>query len=48
MDKVEEDMKQLEQDLQEIRCNPIIKFMTDFFKCIQDFVICFTSRKNDT
>ena len=47
MDKVEEDIKQLEQDIQEIRCNPLIKFMTDLFKCIQDCVIYFTGQKNN-
>ena len=47
MDTVGDDIRQLEQDIQEIKCNPIIKFIADLFKCIQDCVICFTSQKNN-
>ena len=36
MDKIEEDVKILEEDLNEIRCNPIIKFLKDCCKCIED------------
>ena len=36
MDKIEEDVKILEEDLNEIRCNPIIKFVKDCYKCIED------------
>lgn len=36
MDKIEEDVKVLEEDLNEIRCNPIIKFFKDLYKCFED------------
>lgn len=36
MDVIVDDIKQLEQDVEKIQCNPIITFFKDFFKCIGD------------
>lgn len=38
MEKIKEDVNILEHDLEDIRCNPIIKFLQDFFKCIEDSI----------
>jgi len=46
MEKIEEDVKQLEQDLEQIRCNPIIQFFKDLFKCIDD-CIAYMFKKNE-
>jgi hypothetical protein len=46
MDKVQEDIRQIEKDLEEIRCNPIIKFCQDCFKCIEDSIAYFF-KKNE-
>lgn len=46
MEKIEEDVKQLEQDLEQIRCNPIIQFFKDLFKCIEDS-LAYMFKKNE-
>jgi len=40
MEKVEEDIRQLEEDAKKIDCHPICKFILDFFKCIKDTMRC--------
>ena len=37
MEQVVEDVKELEKDIDDIKCNPIIKFFKDLLKCINDF-----------
>jgi len=42
MEQVVEDVKELEKDIDDIKCNPIIKFFKDLLKCIKDFFkLCF-------
>ena len=41
MDVIVDDIKQLEQDAENIRCNPIVKFFKDFLKCISDSIFYF-------
>ena len=36
MDVIAEDIKTLEEDVANIRCSPIIKFINDLVKCIKD------------
>ena len=36
MEVIEDDIKQLEQDVEKIQCQPIITFFKDLLKCIQD------------
>ncbi len=40
MEKVVEDVKELEKDIQDIKCNPIIKFFNDLLKCFKDCFKC--------
>ena len=41
MEQVVEDVKELEKDINDIKCNPIIKFLKDLLKCIKDcFKLC--------
>jgi hypothetical protein len=40
MEKVEEDIRQLEEDAKKIDCHPICKFILDFFKCIKHTMRC--------
>jgi hypothetical protein len=40
MEKVEEDIRQLEEDAKKIDCHPICKFTLDFLKCIKDTMRC--------
>lgn len=46
MEKIEEDVKRIEEDLAKIQCNPIIQFITDCLKCIQDSISYFFTKKN--
>jgi hypothetical protein len=42
MEEIIDDIKTIEKDIEEIKCNPILKFFQDFFKCIKDtFSYCF-------
>ncbi len=36
MDKIEEDIKEIAEDINKINCNPVIKFFVDCYKCIND------------
>ena len=41
MEQVVEDVKELEKDIDDIKCNPIIKFFKDLLKCLKDcFKLC--------
>ena len=45
MDVIKDDIENIEKDIKEIRCNPIIKFFSDMLKCIKDTIIfCFKSK----
>jgi len=45
MDVIKEDIENIEKDIEEIRCNPIIKFFQDALKCIKDTITyCFKSK----
>ena len=45
MDGIKEDIQVLEEDIEKIQCDPIIKFFKDFFKCIKDTLFyCFKSK----
>ena len=41
MEVIEEDIKKLEEDVANIRCSPIIKFISDLVKCIKDSISYF-------
>jgi len=45
MDKIEEDVKKLEDDLAKIQCNPIVQFFKDCSQCIQDCISYFFTKK---
>ena len=49
MEVIAGDIKTLEEDVENIRCNPIIKFIQDLFKCINDSISYFlkTNKKQD-
>ncbi len=40
MEKIEEDIRQLEEDAKKIDCHPRCKFILDFLKCIKDTMRC--------
>ena len=40
MDKVEEDIKELENDCKVIDCHPIVKFLLDLKKGVKDTIRC--------
>jgi len=40
MDKVEDDIKELENDCKVIDCHPIMKLLLDLIKCIKDTIRC--------
>ena len=40
MDKIQEDLKAIEQDVEKIDCHPILKFFLDCMKCVQDTIAC--------
>ena len=44
MDKIEEDVKTFEEDLEKIECNPIKQFLKDCSKCIQDCISFFKKK----
>jgi hypothetical protein len=46
MEKIEEDVKRIEEDLAKIQCNPIIQIIKDCLKCIQDSISYFFTKKN--
>jgi hypothetical protein len=46
MEQIEADVKKLEEDLEQIRCNPIIQFVKDLFKCVEDS-IAYLFKKNE-
>ena len=45
METIVEDIKQLERDAEQIKCNPIIVFFKDLFKCFQDSVSYFFGKQ---
>ena len=45
MDVLQEDVKTLEEDIDNIKCNPLIKLFKDFLKCLGDFINLF--KKNN-
>ena len=48
MDKIQEDLKQIERDVEQIDCHPIVKFLLDCVKCVQDTIAyCFKPKTND-
>ena len=48
MDKIQEDLKQIERDVEQIDCHPIVKFFLDCVKCVQDTIAyCFKPKTND-
>ena len=40
MEQVEEDIKELSEDVKKIDCNPICKFLLDCIRCIKDTIKC--------
>lgn len=38
MEVIAEDIQKLEEDVANIKCNPIIKFIKDLFKCFEDSI----------
>ena len=44
MKQIEEDVEQISKDLEDIQCNPIVKFFQDCLKCIQDSISYFLNR----
>ena len=45
MDIIKDDIENIEKDIKEIRCSPIIKFFSDMLKCIKDTITyCFKSK----
>ncbi len=40
MDKVQDDIKEIENDCNVIYCHPIMKLLLDLMKCIKDTVRC--------
>ena len=48
MDKIQEDLKEIERDVEQIDCHPIVKFFMDCMKCVQDTIAyCFKPKTND-
>jgi hypothetical protein len=48
MDKIQEDLKEIERDVEKIDCHPIVKFFLDCMKCVQDTIAyCFKPKTND-
>ena len=48
MDKIQEDLKQIERDVEQIDCHPIFKFFLDCMKCVQDTIAySFKPKTND-
>jgi hypothetical protein len=45
MEEIKEDIKQLEQDVEKIQCEPIITFFKDLLKCIKDCLSYFFKPK---
>ena len=45
MDKIEDDVKKIEEDFKKIQCNPIIQLFKDLFKCIEDSISYFFTKK---
>ena len=41
MEVIAEDIKTLEEDVANIKCNPIIKFISDLVKCVKDSISYF-------
>jgi len=41
MEVIAEDIQKLGEDVANIKCNPIIKFIEDLFKCIKDSISYF-------
>ena len=46
MEEIIEDISQLEKDANNINCNPIIVFIKDLVKCVQDSLSYFFSLKS--
>ncbi len=40
MEQIEEDIKNIEDDVKKIDCNPIFKLLYDCIKCIKDTLRC--------
>ena len=45
MEEIKEDIKQLEQDVERIQCEPIITFFKDLLKCVKDCLSYFFKPK---
>lgn len=45
MEVIEEDIQQLEQDVEKIKCEPIITFFKDLLKCVKDCLLYFFKPK---
>ena len=46
MNVIVDDLKQIEQDVEKIQCNPILVFLSDCLKCIKDSVSYFFGVKS--
>ena len=40
MDVIKNDINEIEKDIENIQCNPIIKFFKDCLKCFKDLISC--------
>ena len=49
MEVIAEDIQKLEEVVANLKCNPIIKFIKDLFKCFEDSISYFftISKKQD-
>ena len=48
MDKIQEDLKEIERDVEKIDCHHIVKFFLYCMKCVQDTIAyCFKPKTND-
>jgi hypothetical protein len=48
MDKIQDDLKEMELDVEQIDCHPIVKFFLDCMKCGQDTIAyCFKPKTNN-
>ena len=48
MDKIQEDLKEIERDVEKIDCHPILKFFLDCVKFVEDSIAyCFKPKTND-
>ncbi len=48
MDKIQEDLRKIERDVEKTDCHPILKFFSDCVKCVQETIAyCFKVKTND-